>query len=90
MIRHHSKIAILLIDHEVQKVDWSLISRDAGLMPDKVAVECRVKNNFKDVEKVLYADYVICTMPLGYLKTNHQSIFQPQLSGRKVTKIRSS
>jgi hypothetical protein len=33
----------------------------------------------------IFADYVICTMPLGYLKMHHDTIFQPKLDDRKVT-----
>ena len=57
------------LNHEVQSLDWSLISRDPRL-PDKVAIECKVKNGSGNgiIRKTLYADYVICTMSLGYLK----------------------
>ena len=57
------------LNHEVQSLDWSLISRDPRL-PDKVAIECKVKNGSGKgiIRKTLYADYVICTMSLGYLK----------------------
>ena len=57
------------LNHEVQSLDWSLITRNPRL-PDKVAIECKVKNGSGNgiIRKTLYADYVICTMSLGYLK----------------------
>ena len=57
------------LNHEVQSLDWSLITRDPRL-PDKVAIECKVKNGSGNgiIRKTLYADYVVCTMSLGYLK----------------------
>ena len=71
--------SILPLDHKVQKVDWSLITRDPRI-PDKVLVECIVKGQ----TKVLFADYVVCTLPLGYLKAHHDTIFYPRLDSRKV------
>ena len=75
------------LDHKVQKVDWSLITRDPRL-PDKVAVECTVNCKSGDGselgQKILYADYVICTMPLGYLKKHHENTFLPSLDENKV------
>lgn len=36
---------------------------------------------------VYYADHVICTIPLGVLKENHQELFEPKLPQYKVESI---
>ena len=55
-------------------------------MPDKIVIESNVKNNsHNQAKKIFYADYVICTIPLGYLKKHSQRLYVPKLN---VTKVR--
>ena len=53
-------------------------------MPDKISVECCIQGS---IVKTLQADFVICTVPLGYLQKHHERIFHPPLHPQKVGKI---
>ena len=72
-------------DHKVVRVDWSLITRNPRV-PDKVLVEC----DFKGHKKAFFTDFVICTLPLGYLKKHHESLFYPRLDSPKVRRKKRS
>ena len=50
-------------------------------MPDKISVECCIQGS---IVKTLQADFVICTVPLGYLQKHHERIFHPPLHPQKV------
>ena len=72
-------------DHKVVRIDWSLITRNPRV-PDKVLVEC----DFKGHKKAFFTDFVICTLPLGYLKKHHESLFYPRLDSPKVRRKKRS
>lgn len=72
-------------DHKVIRIDWSLITRNPRV-PDKVLVEC----DFKGHKKAFFTDFVICTLPLGYLKKHHESLFYPRLDSPKVRRKKRS
>ena len=72
------------LSHEVTHIDWSLLSRDPRV-PDKVAIECVVASSKSRRDfRTYYADYVICTLPLGVLKHNYDQLFHPSLDEQKV------
>lgn len=73
------------LGHEVTHIDWSLLTRNPRL-PDKVSVEvCRRLGESwtTKTNTTFYADYVLCTLPLGVLKRNHQKLFHPRLGETK-------
>ena len=78
-------IEIHFSDHKVVRIDWSLITRNPRV-PDKVLVEC----DFKGHKKAFFTDFVICTLPLGYLKKHHESLFYPRLDTPKVRRKKRS
>ena len=53
VVVQQSELLIFLVDHEVQKIDWSLITRDS-CMPDKISVECCIQGS---IVKTFLADF---------------------------------
>ena len=72
------------LGHVVKAIDWSLLSRDPKL-PDKVTVICKNPG----LTTTFNADYVICTIPIGVLKENHDEVFHPKLPSNKVQAIQN-
>ena len=75
------------LGHVVKHIDWSLLSRDPHL-PDKITVECRKYDELTGSPSssvIINADYVICTLPIGVLKSSHNHLFHPRLTSEKVS-----
>ena len=79
----------LRLNRPVGLVDWSLLARDPHLM-DKVRLEVTVEDeDGRGLDEEYFADYVICTLPLGVLKRadeldERSQMFYPPLGERKV------
>lgn len=72
----------VLLKRMVWKIDWKCCSKQR-----KVNVHMFDISNKKD--EVLQADYVVVTIPLGVLKSNHQTLFDPPLPLCKANAIHS-
>ena len=73
----------VLLNRRVTMVDYSLLSRDPRIM-DKVLVEVADTSSGRRVMEDYYADHVICTIPLGALRKEHETMFYPPLPQEKV------
>ena len=76
----------ILLNHVVQKIDWSL--RDDA----HIIVECELKHELSKADDVntrtqFKGEYVICTLPIGVLKKVHHYMFDPPLPGDKIGAI---
>ena len=64
------------LNQKVETIDWSSKSNRVAAF------------NHNDHSRAIYnADFVICTIPLGYLKRYHNSMFIPKLSLKKTKAI---
>ena len=61
----------------VERIDYST--------QNEILVSLKDENEQKNI--VYSCDYVIVTIPLGYLKKNHVNIFAPELPGEKASAI---
>jgi hypothetical protein len=50
-------------------------------LTDKLLVECETSDGRSEE---FYADYVISTLPIGVMKSNHKNLFYPGLTDQKV------
>ncbi|CAH1784526.1 unnamed protein product [Owenia fusiformis] len=68
------------LNHAVKNIDWQNGVQGSDGTHKSVCVECRNGKKF-------YADHVICTVPLGYLKSNSRELFHPVLPEEKIEAI---
>ena len=65
------------LNNQVEKIDYT---RENEIL-------VKVNDSMEKKSFVYSCDYVIVTMPLGYLKKNHVEIFAPELAGEKASAI---
>ncbi|XP_061189447.1 spermine oxidase-like [Saccostrea echinata] len=65
----------------VTKIDWE----SSGICNDRIgSKQCMIETKHGEY---IYCDYVIVTVPLGFLQSNTEKLFQPPLPSRKKAAI---
>jgi len=69
------------LNRKVVRIDWSCLNENRYVIVE-------VLNILTGLKEVYKANYVVSTLPLGFLKNNHQSIFKPILPSKKINSIK--
>lgn len=70
---------LLRLNQVVEKIDWSFGKTNL--------IELSTSNRLTQAKSAYTADYVLTTMPLGYLKNHHHTLFVPKLPLNKIKAI---
>lgn len=70
---------LIKLNENVEKINWQLENDDT--------IKVNTYNNLDQKLNDYNADYVVCTIPLGVLKTNHTKLFNPILPNALVGSI---
>lgn len=70
---------LIKLNENVEKINWQLENDDT--------IKVNTYNNLDQRLNDYHADYVVCTIPLGVLKTNHTKLFNPILPNALVGSI---
>ena len=73
---------VLHLNEPVELINWQLAASDR-----RAPIEIKTHHLPANTRCVYLADKVLCTVPLGFLKSNHQHFFYPGLPAEKTSAI---